>query len=111
MESMTDARLNSGRSSGESPIPDQSTYQDRPDLKDLASELLEFPKIRTMLANHTRFFLSREMANAVQPQIPIEDVERILDLAGEWAQDDPVFKNKYWQFLRRTFGPIETVRD
>ncbi|HCD00398.1 MAG TPA: hypothetical protein DER64_07700, partial [Planctomycetaceae bacterium] len=43
--------------------------------------------------------------------IPIEDVERILDLAGEWAQDDAVFKNKYWQFLRRTFGPIETVRD
>jgi len=43
--------------------------------------------------------------------IPIEDIERILDLAGEWAQDDAVFKNKYWQFLRRTFGPIETVRD
>ncbi len=93
MESRTSTRLNSGRSSAESPIPDQSTYQDRPDLKDLASELLEFPKILTMLADHTRFFLSREMADAVQPQISIEDVEilqaetyearNLLDIAGD----------------------------
>ena len=77
----------------ESPIPDQSTHQDRPDLKDLASELLEFPKILTMLGDHTRFFLSREMADAVRPQIFIEDVEQLqaetyearvlLDTAGD----------------------------
>ncbi len=44
-----------------------------------AWELLEFTNVRELLANRTRFFMSREMALDARPLVDIEDVERLQD--------------------------------
>jgi len=44
-----------------------------------AMELLDFPRIRHMLAGRTRFFLSREQALEILPQVDLEDVKRLQD--------------------------------
>jgi len=50
-----------------------------------AWELLEFTKIRELLANRTRFFMSREMALATRPTIDIEVVERLQNETAQAA--------------------------
>lgn len=47
------------------------------DLQQSAQQLLEFPRVRHMLAERTRFFRSRELADSVAPQEHIEDVRRL----------------------------------
>jgi DNA mismatch repair protein MutS2 len=47
------------------------------DLQQSAQQLLEFPRVRQMLAERTRFFRSRELADSVEPQSHIEDVLRL----------------------------------
>ena len=47
------------------------------DLQQSAQQLLEFPRVRQMLAERTRFFRSRELAEAVEPQSHIADVRRL----------------------------------
>ena len=42
-----------------------------------AWELLEFTNVRKLLANRTRFFMSRQMALATRPTFDIEVVERL----------------------------------
>lgn len=42
--------------------------------------------------------------------VPLDQLRTFLDLAGEWAEDD-YFRIKYRQFLRSTWGTIETVKD
>ncbi|MEX0925266.1 MAG: endonuclease MutS2 [Dehalococcoidia bacterium] len=68
------------------------TYQpdlDRPgstgadDLRVIAENLLEFPRVRQMLAGRARFFLSRELALRLTPQTHREDVDRLQDEAAE----------------------------
>lgn len=54
-------------------------------LQKQAWELLEFTNIRELLANHTRFFMSREMALDAQPQKDMEDVERLQDETAQAA--------------------------
>ncbi|MDP6666030.1 MAG: endonuclease MutS2 [Dehalococcoidia bacterium] len=44
-----------------------------------AWELLEFTKVRELLAGRTRFFMSREMALDAEPLVHLEDVERLQD--------------------------------
>jgi DNA mismatch repair protein MutS2 len=62
---------------------EESTNTDEPtgvsELQLQAWELLEFTKVRELLANRTRFFMSREMALASQPQTDFDDVERLQD--------------------------------
>ncbi|MEE8045334.1 MAG: hypothetical protein V3T49_00695, partial [Dehalococcoidia bacterium] len=55
------------------------------ELQQLAWELLEFTNIRQMLANQTRFFMSREMALDARPQVDMEDVERLQDETAQAA--------------------------
>ena len=50
-----------------------------------AWELLEFTKIRELLANRTRFFMSREIALATRPTIDIEVVERLQNETAQAA--------------------------
>ena len=50
-----------------------------------AWKLLEFTKIRELLANRTRFFMSREMALATRPTIDIEVVERLQNETAQAA--------------------------
>ncbi len=54
-------------------------------LQQAALELLEFPQVRQMLADQTRFFRSRELADAVVPQTHIEDVLRLQEETSEAA--------------------------
>lgn len=54
-------------------------------LQQSAWRLLEFPHIRQMLADHTRFFRSRELAQDVTPQVHIEDVLRLQEETSEAA--------------------------
>ncbi|NQW19434.1 MAG: Smr/MutS family protein [Chloroflexi bacterium] len=44
-----------------------------------AWELLEFTKVRELLANRTRFFMSREMALDARPLVDSEDIARLQD--------------------------------
>tara|TARA_B110000263_G_scaffold76597_1_gene66909 strand:+ start:2748 stop:5210 length:2463 start_codon:yes stop_codon:yes gene_type:complete len=55
------------------------------ELKRHAWELLEFTKIRELLANRTRFFMSREIALATRPTIDIEVVERLQNETAQAA--------------------------
>lgn len=50
-----------------------------------AWELLEFTNVRELLANRTRFFMSREMALDARPLVDIEDVERLQDETAQAA--------------------------
>lgn len=50
-----------------------------------AWELLEFTNVRELLANRTRFFMSREMALDARPVVDIEDVERLQDETAQAA--------------------------
>jgi len=83
---------------GTEPDPPESETSEREawesrDLRQLAEELLEFPRVREMLAGHTRFFLSRQLALGIEPQTHPEDVARLqsetaegrvmLDVAGD----------------------------
>ena len=63
------------------PDTDQSEAESRgiSELQMQAWELLEFTNVRELLANRTRFFMSREMALNARPLIDIEDVERLQD--------------------------------
>ncbi len=54
-------------------------------LEQSAWRLLEFPNVRDMLARQTRFFRSRELAEAVEPQIHLEDVLRLQEETAEAA--------------------------
>jgi DNA mismatch repair protein MutS2 len=49
----------------------------------LTQQLLEFPRVRQMLADRTRFFRSRELANGVTPQVHAEDVIRLQEETAE----------------------------
>lgn len=51
----------------------------------MAQQLLEFPRVRQMLAALTRFFRSRELAEAVAPQTRQEDVLRLQEETAEAA--------------------------
>ena len=48
-----------------------------------AWELLEFTKVRELLANRTRFFMSREMALDSRPSTDAEDIKRLQDETAE----------------------------
>lgn len=50
-----------------------------------AWDLLEFTNVRELLANRTRFFMSREMALDARPLVDIEDVERLQDETAQAA--------------------------
>ncbi len=50
-----------------------------------AWELLEFTNVRELLANRTRFFMSREMVIAARPVTDIKDVERLQDETAQAA--------------------------
>jgi len=50
-----------------------------------AWELLEYTSVRQMLANRTRFFMSREMALDARPVVDLEDVERLQDETAQAA--------------------------
>jgi DNA mismatch repair protein MutS2 len=52
-------------------------------LQQQAWELLEFTNVRSMLAGRTRFFMSREMALAAEPQTHPDDVQRLQDETAE----------------------------
>ncbi len=54
-------------------------------LQQSAQRLLEFPQVRQMLADHTRFFRSRELAEDVAPQTHLEDVLRLQEETSEAA--------------------------
>ena len=54
-----------------------------PSLQHQAWELLEFTNIRQLLADRTRFFMSREMALGAEPLVHLEDVERLQDETAE----------------------------
>lgn len=56
-----------------------------PALQLQAWELLEYTSVRQMLANKTRFFMSREMALDARPVIDLEDVERLQDETAQAA--------------------------
>lgn len=49
------------------------------DLQRQAWELLEFTNVRELLAERTRFFMSREMALEARPLVHLEDVKRLQD--------------------------------
>ncbi len=72
-----------------SDVSDNSTARDIESgpitLQESAWQLLEFPSIRQMLAGHTRFFASRELAEAVTPQAHLEDVLRLQEETAEAA--------------------------
>ena len=55
------------------------------DLQPQAWELLEFTKVRELLANRTRFFMSREMALDTRPLTDMEDIERLQDETAQAA--------------------------
>ena len=61
----------------QSTSPEQSTAES--ELQQQAWELLEFTNVRALLADRTRFFMSREMAMAAEPLLHMEDVERLQD--------------------------------
>jgi DNA mismatch repair protein MutS2 len=50
-----------------------------------AWELLEFTNVRQLLANRTRFFMSREMALNARPSTDMEDIERLQDETAQAA--------------------------
>lgn len=50
-----------------------------------AWELLEFTNVRELLANRTRFFMSREMALDASPSVDMEDIERLQDETAQAA--------------------------
>lgn len=90
-----------GRASQSQPEVD-AAHSEGESLQLRAEELLEFPKIRAMLAGHTRFSLSRERALRIHPSWRREEVDRLqtetaearllLDTAGEIAlggMEDP----------------------
>ena len=55
----------------------ESTGQ--PNLRQQALALLDFPRVQQILAGHTRFFLAKEQALEMEPQVHLEDVERLQD--------------------------------
>jgi DNA mismatch repair protein MutS2 len=55
------------------------------ELQHQAWELLEFNKVRELLANRTRFFMSREMALSARPLVDSEDIERLQDETAQAA--------------------------
>ncbi len=69
--------------STESPARDETPAPET--LQQSAWRLLEFPQVRQMLADQTRFFRSRELADAVTPQTHLEDVLRLQEETSEAA--------------------------
>ena len=61
----------------QSTLPEQVTTES--ELQQQAWELLEFTNVRALLAERTRFFMSREMAIKAEPLLHMEDVERLQD--------------------------------
>lgn len=55
------------------------------ELQQQAWELLEYTNVRQLLANRTRFFMSRQMALDARPLVDIEDVERLQDETAQAA--------------------------
>jgi len=71
-----------GESASEDTGSPREAWESR-DLQQLAEELLEFPRVREMLAGQTRFFLSRQLALEIQAQTYPEDVERLQSETAE----------------------------
>lgn len=69
--------------SGATPVRDAESGPES--LQQSAWRLLEFPLIRQMLAENTRFFRSRELAEAVTPLVHVEDVLRLQEETSEAA--------------------------
>jgi DNA mismatch repair protein MutS2 len=65
----------------QSQLPEEAT--EREQLVRSAFELLEFPRVRQMLAGKTRFFRSSELALAIDPQLHSEDVVRLQEETAE----------------------------
>ena len=63
--------------SDQSTLTEQSTAKS--ELQQQAWELLEFTNVRALLAERTRFFMSREMAMTAEPLLHMEDVERLQE--------------------------------
>ena len=63
--------------SDQSTLTEQSTAES--ELQQQAWESLEFTNVRSLLAERTRFFMSREMAMPVEPLLHMEDVERLQE--------------------------------
>ena len=61
----------------QSTLPEQVTTES--ELQQQAWELLEFTNVRALLAERTRFFMSREMAIKADPLLHMEDVERLQE--------------------------------
>ncbi|MQF64494.1 hypothetical protein FIM03_04310, partial [SAR202 cluster bacterium AD-802-L14_MRT_200m] len=61
----------------QSTLPEQVTTESK--LQQQAWELLEFTNVRALLAERTRFFMSREMAIKAEPLLHMEDVERLQE--------------------------------
>ena len=61
----------------QSTLPEQVTTES--ELQQQAWELLEFTNVRALLAERTRFFMSREMAIKAEPLLHMEDVERLQE--------------------------------
>jgi DNA mismatch repair protein MutS2 len=63
----------------------EAGLQGTSELQRQAWDLLEFTNIRELLANRTRFFMSREMALDARPLVDYEDVERLQDETAQAA--------------------------
>ena len=66
-------------------VASEADFSGVSELQRHAWELLEFTKIRELLANRTRFFMSREIALATRPTIDIEVVERLQNETAQAA--------------------------
>ena len=44
-------------------------------------------------------------------EVPLDQVKVFLDLAAEWASADDDVRIKWRGYLKRRWGPIETVQD
>ncbi|MBI4218679.1 MAG: Smr/MutS family protein [Chloroflexi bacterium] len=60
-----------------------ATTNNTTDLRARSEELLEFPKVRDLLAGRTHFFLARETATGLHPVFDREAVERLQDETSE----------------------------
>jgi DNA mismatch repair protein MutS2 len=66
-------------------VASEADFSGVSELQRHAWKLLEFTKIRELLANRTRFFMSREIALATRPTIDIEVVERLQNETAQAA--------------------------
>ena len=63
-------------------LPPRSTYPDDAMLQD-AEQLLEFDRVREMLAQEARFYMSREIVRASKPSSDPQEVARLQDETAE----------------------------